>query len=155
MRYVSGCAAVVLGSVLLAGCAGPSLTGTSYSRSEARQVHYVRYGVVDSVTPVVIEGRTDGVVGTGAGAIVGGIAGSNVGGGSGRTVGAVLGAVAGGVLGNKIESSATRRQGQEITVHLDNGETLSLVQEVEAGQFFRPGERVRLLQSQGTTRVAY
>ncbi len=155
MKYISGYVAVVLGSLLLAGCAGPSLTGTSYSRQEARQVHYVRYGVVDSVTPVVIEGRTDGVVGTGAGAVVGGLAGSNVGGGSGRAVGAILGAVAGGVVGNKIESSATRKQGQEVTVHLDNGETLSLVQEVEGGQFFRPGERVRLLQSGGTTRVAY
>jgi outer membrane lipoprotein SlyB len=155
MKSVSGCVAVVLGSVLLAGCAGPSLTGTTYSRSEARQVHYVRYGVVNSVTPVVIEGRTDGAVGTGAGAIVGGIAGSNVGGGSGRAVGAVIGAVAGGVLGNKVEASATRKQGQEITVRLDNGETLSLVQEVDGGKFFRPGERVRLLESSGATRVAY
>lgn len=155
MKYISGWAAVVLGAVMLSGCAGPSLTGTSYSRSEARQVHYVRYGVVDSVTPVVIEGRTDGAVGTGAGAIVGGIAGSNVGGGSGRAVGAVIGAVAGGVLGNKIESAATRKQGQEITVRLDSGETISLVQEVEGGQFFRPGERVRLLESAGVTRVAY
>ncbi|WP_188862479.1 glycine zipper 2TM domain-containing protein [Marinobacterium nitratireducens] len=140
---------------MLAGCAGPSLTGTTYSREEARQVHYVRYGIVESVTPVVIEGRTDGPVGTGAGAIVGGIAGSNVGGGSGRAVGAVLGAVAGGVLGSTIEESATRKQGQEIMLRLDNGETISLVQEVEDGQFFRPGERVRLLQSGGTTRVTY
>ncbi|NVK41773.1 MAG: glycine zipper 2TM domain-containing protein [Oceanospirillaceae bacterium] len=140
---------------MLAGCASPSLTGKTYSRDEARQVHYVRYGVVESVTPVVIEGRTDGIVGSGSGAIVGGIAGSNVGGGSGRAVGAVLGAVAGGVLGSKIEESATRKQGQEIMVRLDNGETISLVQEVEGGQFFRPGERVRLLQSGGTTRVTY
>ncbi|MCP8689908.1 glycine zipper 2TM domain-containing protein [Marinobacterium sedimentorum] len=155
MKYISGCAALMLGSVMLAGCAGPSLTGTTYSSSEARQVHYVRYGVVDSVTPVVIEGRTDGAVGTGAGAIVGGIAGSNIGGGSGRAVGAVLGAVAGGVLGNKVEASATRKQGQEITVRLDNGEILSLVQEVDGGKFFRPGERVRLLESAGATRVTY
>ncbi|MFC6672548.1 glycine zipper 2TM domain-containing protein [Marinobacterium aestuariivivens] len=155
MRGSTGIVALLLGASLLAGCASPTLTGTSYSREEARRVHYVRYGMVESVTPVIIEGRTDGAVGTGAGAIVGGIAGSNVGGGSGRAVGAVLGAVAGGVLGSRIEESATRKQGQEITVRLDNGEVLSLVQEVEAGQFFRPGERVRLLQSGGTTRVTY
>lgn len=154
MKRVTGGAALLLGMALLSGCAS-SLTGNVYSQQEARRVQYVRYGVVDSVTPVVIEGRTDSPVGTGAGAIVGGIAGSNVGGGKGQAVGAVLGAVAGGVLGNKIEESATRKQGQEITIHLESGETISVVQEVEGGHFFRPGERVRVLQSGGTTRVAY
>lgn len=155
MRITTGALALLLGSALLGGCASPTLTGTHYSREEARRVHYVRYGVVESVTPVIIEGRTDGVVGTGAGAIVGGIAGSNVGGGRGQAAATVLGAVAGGVLGSRIEESTTRKQGQEIMVRLDNGELMSLVQEVEGGQFFRPGERVRLLQSGGTTRVTY
>ncbi|WP_027857107.1 outer membrane lipoprotein [Marinobacterium jannaschii] len=145
-------AAILMGSTLLAGCAG-GLTGETYSRNDARKVQQVRYGVVESATPVVIEGRRDGIVGTGAGAIVGGIAGSSVGGGRGSQIATVLGAVAGGALGNKAEESATRAQGQEITVVMDNGQVLSVVQEVEQGQFLRAGDRVRLLQRAGQSRV--
>ncbi|SIS60068.1 glycine zipper 2TM domain-containing protein [Neptunomonas antarctica] len=146
---------VVTMSLVLSGCASPGLTGTTYSRSDARQVQQVRYGTVLSVTPVIIEGRKDGIVGTGAGAIVGGIAGSTIGGGKGSSIAAVLGAVAGGMVGQAIEGNATRKQGQEITVRLSNGENLSIVQEVENQYFFKVGEQVRLLQRAGVMRVVY
>ncbi len=145
-------AAILMGSTLLTGCAG-GLTGETYSRNDARKVQQVRYGVVESATPVVIEGSRDGIVGTGAGAIVGGIAGSSVGGGRGSQIATVLGAVAGGALGNKAQEAATRAQGQEITVVMDNGQVLSVVQEVEQGQFLRPGDRIRLLQRAGQSRI--
>ncbi len=146
---------VIATTLLISGCASTGLTGTTYSRSEARQVQQVKYGTVISVTPVVIEGRNDGIVGTGAGAIIGGIAGSTVGGGKGSTIATVVGAVAGGMAGQAIEQNVTRKQGQEISVRLNNGETYSIVQEVENQQFFRVGEQVRLLQRGGVTRVAY
>jgi outer membrane lipoprotein SlyB len=149
----AGVGVVAVSALLLGGCAQQSLTGEAYSRSEARQVQQVQYAVIDSVRPVVIEGRTDGIVGTGA--IVGGIAGSNIGGGSGSTVASVLGAVAGGIAGQRIEEATSRRQGQEITLRLDSGEMISVVQEVENGQFFRPGDRVRVLRSGGRVRVTY
>lgn len=142
-------------ALVLSGCASPSLTGKTYSQSEARQVQTVRYATVLSVTPVVIEGRKDGVVGTGAGAIVGGIAGSTLGGGKGSSIAAVLGAVAGGMAGQAIESNVTRKQGQEITVRSSNNEILSIVQEVENQSFFRVGEQVRLLKRGGVMRVVY
>jgi len=149
--------AALLSGVLvmgLAGCSSPSLTGRSYSAHEARYVQTVQYGVVESVELVVIEGRKNGVVGTGAGAIVGGIAGSNVGGGRGQAIATVLGAVAGGVVGNKIEENASRKQGQEITVRLENGRIISVVQEVEeTGAVFQPGQRVRILEQHNTVRV--
>ena len=142
-------------SLILSGCASPGLTGKTYSQSEARQVQTVRYGTVLSVTPVVIEGRKDGVVGTGAGAIVGGIAGSTIGGGKGSGIATVLGAVAGGMVGQAIEGNVTRKQGQEITVRLSNNEILSIVQEVENQSFFKAGDQVRLLQRNGVIRVVY
>jgi outer membrane lipoprotein SlyB len=151
----AGVGVVAVSALLLGGCAQQSLTGEAYSRSEARQVQQVQYAVIDSVRPVVIEGRTDGIVGAGTGAIVGGIAGSNIGGGSGSTVASVLGAVAGGIAGQRIEEATSRRQGQEITLRLDSGEMISVVQEVENGQFFRPGDRVRVLRSGGRVRVTY
>jgi outer membrane lipoprotein SlyB len=101
-------------TVMLSGCVS-NLSGTTYSRSEARQVQNVEYGVVESAIPVVLEG-TNSVIGTGAGAVIGGIAASNIGGGRGKDIATVLGAVAGGVAGKNAEEALTRTQGQEITV---------------------------------------
>lgn len=146
---------VAISALFLGGCAQQSLTGDAYSARDARQIQTVQYAVVESVRPVVIEGRTDGVVGTGAGAIIGGIAGSTIGGGRGSAITSVLGAVAGGVAGQHLEESATRRQGQEITLRLDSGAIYSVVQEVENGQYFRVGDRVRMLSGGGQVRVTY
>lgn len=144
--------AVFVSMLLLQGCAS-SLTGETYSQREARRVQNVEYGWVDSVTPVVIAGRTDSPLGAGAGAIIGGIAGSEVGGGKGSSIASVIGAVAGGIAGQKLEESATRKQGQEITVSLENGRVISVVQEVDGQGFFQPGERVRVLRQGGTARI--
>lgn len=142
-------------ATVLSGCAQPGLYGTSYSRSQVGQAQTVQYGTVESVTPVRIEGRTDGIVGSGTGAVVGGIAGNQIGGGSGRTLATVVGAVAGGLIGQRVEQAATERQGQELTIRLDNGRVLSVVQEVENGAFFRPGDRIRLLGQGSTLKVTY
>jgi len=85
--------------------------------------------------------------------VVGGVAGGGMGGGRGSVVTAVLGAVAGGVAGHVIEDSATRRNGVEITVRLENGEMRAIVQ--LADEVFHPGERVRILSSGGSSRVTH
>ena len=46
-------------AVALAGCASNSLTGASYSRQEARQVHGAETASVVSVRSVMIEQRAD------------------------------------------------------------------------------------------------
>lgn len=138
--------------LMLQGCAS-SLSGDTYSRSEARKVQNVEFAWVEAVKPVVIEGRTDSPLGAGAGAIVGGIAGSTVGGGKGSSIASVMGAVAGGIVGQKIEENSTRKQGQEITVTLESGRTISVVQEVDSDGFFQPGERVRVLRQGATARI--
>jgi outer membrane lipoprotein SlyB len=138
--------------VLAAGCQS-TLTGESYSRSEARKVQQVQYGTVGYLRPVVIEG-TKTPIGAGAGAAVGGIGGSSVGSGKGAAVASVVGAVAGGVAGAAVEEQATKRQGVEITVRLDNGQTIAVVQQVAPGVSFRVGDRVRVLTVDGTTRIA-
>ncbi len=145
-------ATVLAASVMLQGCAS-SLTGDTYSRSEARKVQQVQYGQVLSVTPVVIEGRTNSPLGAGAGAVIGGIGGSKIGGGSGRTIATVLGAVAGGVVGQQAEEKLTRKQGQEITVELESRRIISVVQEVSGNGIFQAGDRVRVLGQGGTARI--
>lgn len=138
--------------ISLAGCQS-SLTGESYSRSEARKMQRVEYGMVEYLRPVKIEG-TKTPIGAGAGAAVGGVAGSTIGGGRGKTVATILGAVAGGVAGAAVEESVTRRQGMEITVRKDNGQVISVVQEVSSNVPFYVGDRVRILTINGTVRIA-
>ena len=149
MRILLLCLSI-LATVTLTGCAS-GLGGGNYERAEARRVMSVRLGVVESVRPVKLEG-TNSPVGTIGGAAVGGIAGSTVGGGKGSAIAAVVGAVAGGLAGAAAEEGLTRKQGVEVTVKMDNGELLAVVQE-DGGENFAPGERVRLVQDGRTTRV--
>ena len=137
--------------VMLAGCAS-SQSGSSYSRSATRGEMNVRMGVVEGVRQVTIEGAQT-AVGPAAGAVIGGIAGSNIGQGRGSTVAAILGAVAGGVAGSAIEEGTTKKAGLEITIKLDSGKLIAVTQ--EADEQFRPGERVRVLDGQGVTRVTH
>lgn len=147
---------LVVAASVLGGCVQKNLSGTSYNRNQVQQAQQVEYAIVDSVQPVVIQGRTDGVVGAGSGAIIGGIAGSTMGGGKGSNIMTVLGAVAGGLAGQAMEENATTVQGQEIVVRTDAGRLFSIVQEVQNNMMFRAGDRVRVLTTQdGTVRVSY
>jgi outer membrane lipoprotein SlyB len=150
MQYSKIALALILTS-LLAACAS-SNSGDVYSRDEARKVQTVKMGVVESVRKVKLEG-TKTPIGTVAGAVVGGVAGSQVGHGAGSTIVGVLGAVAGGLAGSAVEENITRKDGVEITIKLDSGSLIAIVQ--EATEVFNPGERVRLLESGGTTRVSH
>jgi outer membrane lipoprotein SlyB len=143
--------AAVLLVAVTAGCA-QGLGGGSYTREEARREQNVRMGMVESVRPVQIEGTRTGV-GPAAGAVVGGIAGSTVGGGRGSAVAAVLGAVAGGVAGQAVEQGTTRANGVEVTVKLNSGALVAIVQ--AADETFRPGDRVRILSDGRTSRVTH
>jgi outer membrane lipoprotein SlyB len=144
---------VLLMATGLIGCAS-NLSGESYSRAEARTVQQVEYGIIEQLRPVQIEG-TKTPIGSGAGAIVGGIAGSGVGGGKTRSVMAVIGAVAGGMAGAAIEEGITRTQGVEITVKMNKGETIAIVQALSPNERFTVGDRVRVLYSGENTRVAH
>lgn len=155
MKQVSGFKGGVLAVVLLlvAGCAS-TLSGESYSRDEARRPQQVQIGVVEFVRPVVIEG-TKTPIGAGAGAIIGGIAGSAVGEGRGSAISSVLGSVAGGLAGAAAEEQVTKRQGVEVTVRLESGKVMAVVQEETPNETFTVGERVRVLTVGGTMRVSH
>ena len=143
--------AVALVTSILAACAS-SNSGNVYSRDEARRVQTVKTGVVESVRAVKLEG-TKSPVGTIAGGAVGGIAGSSIGGGRGSMIGAVLGAVAGGLAGSAAEEAVTRKNALEITVKLDGGGLVAIVQ--EADEQFNAGDRVRIVENGGTSRVSH
>lgn len=138
-------------AVFLAACAS-SNSGSVYKRDDARKVQTVKTGVVESVRTVKLEG-TKSPVGTVAGGAVGGIAGSSIGHGRGSAIGAVLGAVAGGLAGSAVEEVATRKDALEITVKLDGGAMIAIVQ--EADEEFRPGDKVRIVEGGDTSRVTH
>ena len=150
MRIIQVLVATML-TLLLGACAS-SNSGSVYSRDDARKTQTVRTGIVESVRQVKLEG-TKSPIGTVAGAAVGGIAGSSIGQGKGSTIGAVIGAVVGGLGGSAAEEMMTRKDALEITVKLDGGGLTAVVQ--EADEQFKAGDKVRLIESGGNTRISH
>jgi outer membrane lipoprotein SlyB len=147
-----GIALVATAMLGIAGCAAPGRGSADYRGYQTRTEQSIRFGVVETIRPVRIDAQNTGV-GTATGAILGGIAGSTVGGGHGQTAAAVAGAVIGGIIGSHVEADANKGQGIEITVLLDGGQYIAVVQ--EADEAFRVGDRVRIVSGQGTTRVTH
>ena len=148
-----GFGALALAAVLLAGGCAPPQYGDTYYRGEALRAQTVEMGVVDGVRAVQLQSRPTGV-GTVGGAALGGIAGSTIGGSStANAAGAVAGAILGGMIGTAVERDVNRGQGLEVTVRLDSGRLIAVVQ--EAAEAFRPGDRVRVLSDGVVTRVSH
>ena len=138
---------ILLGCALAAGCAqNPA------ANSQAGEELDVRMGVVEEVRHVPLPGSS-GYVGTFGGAAAGGIAGSTVGSGRGSQAASVFGAVAGSVAGRALESAATAKEGLEISVRLDSGTAILVLQPED--DTFRPGDRVRVLSGTKGTRVTH
>lgn len=148
--------AIVTGvfALVLSGCSsagGRPVVPSSHSG----QMFRVEVGTVVHVREVLIEGNTDSNVGQWGGAIMGGAAGSAAGGGGVATrLASAAGAVGGMVVGRQVEKAVTKADGYQITVLLDNGDQVMVVQEMEKGGFI-DGDRVRVMIGQGTTEVMH
>lgn len=125
--------------LLLAGCAsqGPA----------AREP--VRLGVIESVSPIEMDASSN--AGSVAGSIFGQVGGANSGTGRGSVVGSVFGNVLGGTLGN--QAGINTRPGLEIWVKLDGEEQSTYVMQPGKPDEFRAGDRVRIVNVKGNTRV--
>ena len=115
-------------------------------------MHTVKTGVVESVRTVRLEG-TKSPIGTVAGGAIGGIAGGSIGHGRGSSLAAVVGALLGGLAGSAAEEVVTRKDALEITVKLDGGGLVAIVQEND--EEFNPGETVRIVENSSTSRVTH
>lgn len=145
--------AVVLTAVaFVAGCANHSASSSVYTYGQAQNEQIVRLGTVQSVRYITIQPEQSSGFGGVSGAAVGGVAGSTIGGGRGNILATMGGAILGGLAGNAIENQTQKKQGLEITVLLDSGETRAIAQEADV--MFSIGQRVRLLSGNGPTRVA-
>ena len=144
-------AALAAVALFLGGCAY-HVGSADYRGYESRGEQTVRFGVVETVRDVRIRPRDTGV-GSSAGAFLGGIAGSHAGRGTGEIVGAIGGAIIGSIIGHNIEHQANEVAGIEVTVLLDSGRYIAVVQ--GADEAFRAGDRVRVLSGRNSTRVTH
>ncbi len=130
--------------VYFSGCQTP-MSGSSYERDEARKMQRVYLGTVVTVNEVVIQGKP-GVVGTATGAAAGAAVGRAVD-DDDKTAGTIIGGTLGAAAGAAIEKKVTTKNGLEITVKLEDGRTIAVVQEKTQGEVFRPGDPVQVLES--------
>ena len=142
---------IAAASLGLGGCAY-HVGSADYRAYEAVGEQSVRFGVVETVRDVRIHAGNTGV-GSAAGAFAGSIAGSYMGGGHGHALGAFAGGILGSVLGFNIEQAAAQTPGLEVTILLDSGKYISVVQGAE--EPFRAGDRVRVVSSRNATRVTH
>jgi outer membrane lipoprotein SlyB len=134
----------------LSACA-PTIRAGTVPYDSAGQISSVLYGTILSVTPVAIDGRTDGAGGA-IGSVAGGVIGAQIGGGSAeRAVASVAGILIGGVVGQAIERDATATTGFAYTIRLDDGRTVQIVEPGKAA--LAEGSRVQVVWGQGVARL--
>lgn len=140
--------ALVLG-LALPGCA--SRSGRTYTDAEVRQAQRVQFGTVVDTQQVVVE-EDPTLLGPAIGGVAGGVLGNLIGSGRGRVLATVGGAAVGALGGAAVESGLRRYDATQITVELEEGGTIAVVQ--QRGEVFSRGERVRVLTTpQGRARV--
>lgn len=138
----------------MSACTPTKQTGTTYSRDEARIVQNVKLGRVVDVTVVQIEGTKSGA-GEVVGGVIGGVAGHSTGSGSEADLAAAAAGAVGALIGSRVEEAATKSEGREYTIRLENGEVLSVVQAIDKNsEHIAVGDRVKLLSQGGTYRVS-
>ncbi len=149
----TGVVTVLAVTALVGGCATESNSNSVYSTGQAQREQTVRYGVVEGVRDVMIQGSQTGA-GTLAGGAIGGVAaGSLIGSGNGSVAAGILGAVLGGIAGSATENKVNQRRAPRSPCGSRTARCARSRR--RADELFRPGERVRLLTSGGVTRVTH
>ena len=143
--------------VSLTGCAQTGrYTGSAYEANSVRRSEGVRYGTITNLEATTIHTDNNGLgLGEAIGAIGGAVAGSALGGGRGQVLTTIGGAVLGAAAGGQISKSASKLDGVRISLKMDDGSRIAVVQEDdEHSRNFRRGDRVSVYTSGGTLRVA-
>ena len=137
--------------VLVSGCAKPSASANVYTYNQAQRDQVMRNGTVVNVRPITIQKEATSGAGMVAGGVAGGVVGSAIGGGTGRSLAILGGAVLGALAGDVVEERVGKKDGLEITVKLDNGETRVIAQEADVSIVLN--HRVQVISGVGPTRV--
>jgi len=139
---------VVALSLMISGCAKQS-GQSQYSASDVGQSAIVDFGTVIAVREIGITGKSSGA-GALVGAGVGAGAGSYAGNGSGSAWAMAGGALAGAVIGAAAEQAAVDSKGMEYTIIKENGQTVTIAQNMNPeDQVIAKGSRV-IVQTSGS-----
>lgn len=135
---------VVLTALFVGGCTFPS-SAPLVSKSQVGNVQVLDLGRIVATRDVVVDGEKT-LLGISGGAALGGAA-AHPGGYSAASTGEVVAqaaaAVVGAVAGSAIEEVVTREKAQELTIELDDGRVVVIIQEVPDGRF-QQGDRVQV-----------
>ena len=129
--------------LLLSGCAtnnGPEYDGKNYS-----QIKRFKTGTITRERPVVV---SDSGTGKFLGAIIGAVLGTTMGHGNGTT----LTTLGGGLIGGYAGSEIAKANADELTVELDNGESIVVVVK---GKNFQIGDRVQIIKDGNNASQVY
>ena len=138
--------------LFLTSCANSSLKPDSYDRESVQKISNVLYGEIVSLKKVTIEGGTKS--GTIVGGLVGAAAGSQVSDSKPESeIGAVIGGAIGATLGGNVSKSIQSVEGVQLTINMDDGRTISVVQETSQYSF-SIGDLVEVISTKGKTRVS-
>jgi outer membrane lipoprotein SlyB len=127
----------------LAACVDPSAstyssTATTYNNQSQR----AEYGTVIRIENIRTQtGSGNQLAGTILGGVAGAAVGNQFGNGSGKAVMTGAGALGGAMIGSNIANTAQTRTDRQITVRLESGKTIAIIQNTGA---FRVGQNVSL-----------
>ena len=137
---------------LIVSCANASLQPNVFDRDSVQKISNVLYGEIISIQDVVIEG--DIISGSIVGGLVGAAAGSEISNSKSESeIGAVLGGAIGATLGGNLSKKIKAVAGIQLTINMDDGRTISVVQEIGDYQF-STGDLVEIISIKGKTRVS-
>lgn len=136
-------ALTLIAATVLGGCASNSPQQTSTPYSTPSRTNTDSYGSIESIQVTHAANNTSGT-GAVVGGLVGGLLGNQVGRGNGRTAATVVGAVGGAMVGNNVEQNRNAQgpDRYQIRVHLDNGDSMIVMQ--DSIDDMRVGNRVRV-----------
>jgi outer membrane lipoprotein SlyB len=139
---------LLVGFIYLTGCASTQNQNTYY-QGEAGKVRQTVFATIVDIRPIEIKGENTGA-GALTGGLAGGVAGAQFGSGDGQVAALIAGALIGAFAGAAAEQAISDKEGLDITVTTEKGETLTVA------QYFSPedqrleiGERV-LVQTDGS-----
>lgn len=124
---------LLLVAALIFGCAEmESIGGSKYGDTGGAVASQSdRNGTITALSIVQVDEDYKFGVGTVVGAVAGGLLGAQVGAGRGATAAAIAGAAAGAAIGTAAESKMKKKDAQHVTVKMNTGGQVTIVQPVD------------------------